>query len=79
MKFIFEVQIEILNFINFKITQFKLKVERKAIKILEKSYEKAKRIIKHYQLLIVQLTKMLMDKTVLVAEETNSIFEKYGL
>ena len=59
--------------------KLKSKAERKAIKILENSYKKAKAIIKHNRLLIAELTKMIIDKTVLVAEETNSIFEKHGL
>ena len=55
------------------------KVERKTINILQKSYKIAKRIIKQSEPLIIELVKLLMDKTVMVAEETNSIFEKYGI
>ena len=54
-------------------------VERKAKKILRKSYRRAKRIINRYESIIIELTKMLIDKTVLVAEETDLLFEKYGI
>ena len=57
----------------------KYSAEQKAKRILKKCYKQAKKIIKHYDFLIVELTNILVDKTVLVAEETNLIFEKYGI
>ena len=54
-------------------------VERKSKIILKRSYKKAKSILRHYKPLISELAKILIDKTVLVAEETNVIFEKYGI
>ena len=57
----------------------RLITEQKAKRILNKCYKKAKRIIKRYKYLIVELTNILIDKTVLVAEEANLIFEKYEI
>ena len=57
----------------------KIRAERKTKSILSKCYKKAMKIIKSYESLIVELTNMLIDKTVLVAEETDSVFKKYGI
>ena len=55
------------------------KVEKKTIQIINKCYKLAKRIIKHNLAIIKEFVDLLMDKTVIVAEESNLLFEKYGL
>ena len=55
------------------------KAERKAKHILDKSYRVAKKIIKQHIPLLNELLILLMDKTIIVAEESNTIFEKYEM
>lgn len=55
------------------------KTERKAKRILDKSYRVAKKIIKQHIPLVNELLILLMDKTIIVAEESNTIFEKYEM
>ena len=54
-------------------------VERATIKLLNKCYKIAIKVIKKNRVLILELSNLLVEKTVLVAEESNKIFEKYGL
>ena len=55
------------------------KVEKKEKTILRKSYRIAKKIVKCYSSIIIELVEMLMDKTVMVSEESNIVFSKYGM
>lgn len=54
-------------------------VDRKTLKILKYCYKKAISIIKKNKTLFSELVNLLMDKTVLISEESDKIFAKYGL
>ena len=56
-----------------------LKVEKKTKQILDKCYKLAKVIIRHHLSLVYELADILMDKTVMVAEESDAIFKDYGM
>ena len=53
--------------------------ERKTKSILKKSYKTALKILKRYPDLIKELVDLLLDKTVLIAEDSDSVFKKYGV
>ena len=55
------------------------KVEKKTIQIMNKCYKLAKRIIKQNLPVVKEFVGLLIDKTVIVAEESNTLFEKYGI
>ena len=55
------------------------KVEKKTIQIMNKCYKLAKRIIKQNLPVLKEFVELLIDKTVIVAEESNTLFEKYGI
>lgn len=55
------------------------KVEKKTTKILKKCYRAAEKIINSCLPIINEIISCLMDKTVLMAEESDKIFEKYGI
>ena len=55
------------------------RVEKKTIKILKKCYRAAEKIINSCLPIINEIISCLMDKTVLMAEESDKIFEKYGI
>ena len=54
-------------------------VEKATIKLLNKCYKNAKKVIRKNRYLVIELSNLLVEKTVLVAEESNKLFAKYGL
>lgn len=54
-------------------------VDRMTLKTLKYCYKKATKIIKTNKALFSELVNLLMDKTVLISEESDQIFAKYGL
>lgn len=59
--------------------KYKRKVEKKTLSILNRCYKKATKIINKYESLIIELVNILIDKTVMVAEESNTFFEDFGI
>ena len=57
----------------------KRKLERKAEKVFKQCYRLAKTIVKHHYVILEEFANLLMDKTIIVAEESNIIFEQYGM
>ena len=54
-------------------------VEKKTKAILKKAYKLAQRILKQCPTLMKELVKLLLEKTVLVAEDSDAVFEEYGM
>lgn len=57
----------------------KRRLERKTESIFKESYKAACKILKACPSLLKELVEALIDKTVLVAEDSDEIFKKYGL
>ena len=55
------------------------RIEKKTIQIMNKCYKLAKRIIKQNLPVVKEFVGLLIDKTVIVTEESNTLFEKYGI
>lgn len=57
----------------------KNRIDRKTVSILKQCYKKAASIIKKNKEVFDVLVNALMEKTVLISEESNQIFKKYGM
>lgn len=53
--------------------------DKKTINIIRNCYRRASKLIRQNKKLFSELVNLLMDKTVLIAEESNKVFERYGL
>lgn len=54
-------------------------MDKKAKNIFTKCFKLAKRIVRQHTSLIEELAALLVDKTIIVAEESNTIFDKYDM